>query len=254
MIKIESCYRKLIEKPLIKDNSIFYYKLVSNETSHKVISDLSAITSAELSEKAKSFVAPLFQLDLSSLNNKYNQTIPILYHELAMMDWLVYKLDEEDKINKLVFIDYEGNSFHVDEISEDEDELEEYIEAMEEIIDTKSSLKNNYIQLVKGADFPDELNLSELKSDEYSNFVIEKAKEYSNEQMDKIGIFVMPDYFGPYNNLIQSNFSCPKGENGEDDFLFVGQISTSSFKLADLVFYIFYNPKEKIVAQRLQMT
>ena len=254
MIKIENYYDKLIEKPLIEENSIYYYRLIKEETCHKVISDLSAIISNDLFEKAKYFVTPLFQLDLGNLNSKYNQIIPILYHELVMMDWLVFKLNEADKISDLLFIDYEGNRFQTDEIAEDEDELEEHKEVMKEIEETKQGNESNYIQLVKGADFPSNINFRGLESEEYSNFITEKAKEYAQEQKEKTGNFAMPNHFGPFNSLIQYNFSCPKSENGADDFLFVGQVSTSKFHLADLVFYIFYNPKEKIVAQRLQMT
>ena len=59
--------------------------------------------------------------------------------------------------------------------------------------------------------------------------------------------------FGPYPVCIQNGFFFPRDSEG-NAMIFIGQICSIYFKLADFSYYLFYSPKLDEVVQLMQMT
>lgn len=198
---------------------------------------------------------PLITIDLQSLNPSYKSKVPVVYYEKTDIQWVVSKLDENNKITEMIFYDYNGKSHDIDQL------MKAYINQctidgetyyFEEDRETTQEGLNKY----KTKNF--HIILDQVIGEDES---VETLGDYDNcldKWFDEFReINSLKDYInitGPYPYPGQVWFTYPIIEKTEEPFFYVININASDLGLCDFSYYIFYNPEERMVAQLMQFT
>jgi hypothetical protein len=259
--------KKINFKPLYKPykNSIYGDNLseqkFSKESSpHTMLDSLEDIFSKSILLKASPYFIPMVSFNLKALNANYDQKIPVLYHENISADWIISKLDNQNKIEEIDFYDYEKNCYDlnsVDNMYEEYDGEKIYFEeGKEEIIDSfKYKLEDEGNFHINVLDSDSELSETERQIDyqNYFNKLRKDLHEKSRKENNSI-ISKHQNIEGPYPIPVQNNFCYPSIEDSKSNFIFIGSVDAYEFGGIGMYYFVFFNPEERIIAQLMQMT
>jgi hypothetical protein len=242
MVSLVSAYQKIYPKSIHSGKEGLFYCFSKEQTPHPLIPDPELCFSDY--EAVKEVLFPVMSLDLSAFNESFKEKIPVLYHESP--DYLIYQLDEEGRVLNPSFMDYEGNSFEID----DEDYAEPFEDGWEEVSDAVKRFRGKYLQIIPTLELPEKIdfgNALEFSEEVYKLWqkVVKKFKPKGAKDLD---------YFGPIPSLVQFSPEYPVWNGDEDAFYFIGQVKMYDLGLMGVSFFIFYHPESRTIAQLSQMT
>ncbi|MDC7124980.1 MAG: hypothetical protein PQJ46_05405 [Spirochaetales bacterium] len=241
----------------IYGNRIYNVKFSSDKSPHITADDPANVFASTIIDKTKHFLLPMVTLDLKALNPDFTEKIPVLYHEHISMDWVVSKLDDENKICEMMFYDGNHNKYDlasVDATYQEYDGEKIYFqEGIEEITDTfkyRKEKKSFHIEVLQPV--PEFAGINDQA--DYEEFFDEWRSDFFANNKNEKGFFKYDSIQGPYPIPAQNGFCYPHIEGAKTSFLYVGYIDAYNFGGIGMHYYMFYNPAERIVAQLMQMT
>ena len=247
MIKLKDTFEEQYLKSSMDENSIYYAKISKGSKKHEISFDLSSICRPEIFDEMNGKVIPLAIIDLKEINESLSGKFHVLYHENSSIDWIVSELDDDSKIKQCYLLDSKNqiNNFSDFEKSDNEFFQDGIEDTLENLITQYSESyleiwKEKPIRPIGNLEITDSPKLSDWVQDNWAHSI--QISKYDN------------NYFGPYILKSQSNFAIPFDSETSEDFIFIGQINSRIFNLCDFSYFLFYNKKNKVIAQLMQMT
>jgi len=244
MFSVISAYQKIYPKTLMPKDKAYFYTFSDTETPHRLIPGPEDIFADY--GPYKEFLLPIAQFDLSVWDKGMQVKIPLLYHESTNLDYLIYQLDDDNKVHNISFMDYKGNAYDIT----DEDHVYPFEEGLEEVAYPLEKFQGKYLSITPMYPLPAEIDYNDALG--YSNVVTELWQKANDEV--EFDSDLERYYFGPLPSLLQFSPEYPVWNGQEDAFLFVGQVDTYEFGLIGTTHFLFYHPETRTVVQLLQQT
>lgn len=247
MIELRDVSGELYVNTSLDTQMIYYAGLSEEETNHPLSFELSENCEEALAEQLQEKLIPLFRLDIADLNPDLEGKIPVFYHELVSMRWIVSRLDEEGRAEEMFLVDTEGNSFGFDELDSEYDVF--FTDGADTVLESLSPLEGQYLEIWSEEPTEPLGDLRLVNADAIGDWarvnVIAATEASENTKY--------PVYWGPMVGKVQTELSVPVDEESHEDIAFVGQFNARElFGLRDHTYYLFYNPEQRIVAQLMQ--
>lgn len=230
---------ELYKKTVVGDTKM-YAQFRASKSPHIIAPSFDAIASSKVSESLRKALVPLISLDLSALNDGLTQKIPIFYYEKTNISWLVSRLDDENKVQEIVFYDTQGNFI----------ELEELMEAYaEEPLDSfYEDYKEKQLHIIKHEPIPNPRQI--ISQEDYKKY----QEVWWSQLKEEVSGEIFSRHIGPYPLPVQWKLEYPIMEDTEETFYFVASVRAADFDLLDVDYYIYYHPEERMVVQYMQRT
>lgn len=229
----------------IFDQAAFQIADVGSEPSPHVcypnLGDVFAIGIDGLDQK----LVPLLLLDLGALSAHVSVKVPVLYNECVQHDWIVSRLDASGRVVEINYVNSQGETSQIVDTDPDE-AFPDGVESVKDEIDSSGP------RFLRVASIPTPKDLTALTADDYSHLGWEQVCAFEDTPQGEgfSDSFAM----GPFPGMVQSYWSAPLSAKTGKPLLFVGQVHTDRFELADFKYFLFYDPDERIVAQLMQMS
>jgi len=243
-MKFKSVYDEFYSNSFLDENFLYFSSITDEQTPNKIVTDLSSVCSKQVFNNVKGAVLPLFQIDLKEIDGSLEGIIPIFYHEMVSIDWLVSKVDKEGVVQDL-YLSHNDKDIRIESLEKDEyqEDLISGDYSEEEIQEVISDFEGKFLKIHKLK--PEKALDGITNSDAYHDCIHENTVIFREKNMIDDAT-----YWGPLPVFIQSSYSIPL----ENDVKFIGEFYAYDFDLCGFIFYLFYDSKTRTVAQLMQMS
>jgi len=256
MITTRSAYLEIYPVSLLQTKNAIFCSITDEPTPHRLMPEPDTVFT-DFNDTYRELLLPLAVIDLSALDASLEGKIPVIYYEDSALDFICFRLNDDWKIETLLFADYEGNLFEAD----DED-IEPFEEGYEEVTEQLESFRNKYLKIEEGnIPMPESIDYSNARAfyDQAYDMVIAAMNqddvETDDEEEEDYSYDKGREYFGPVISLTQFSPNYPVLNGNPEAFRFVGAIHTTPFRsIASYSYYVFFDPETRTVAQMVQHT